>query len=132
MRVGEYVRPGTRLLALVPLDSVWVVANFKETQLANMSPGNSTEIKIDAFPGVSIQGNVDSFSPASGAEFSLLPPENATGNFTKVVQRIPIKISLPPDHPLVGRLIPGMSVVATVDTGVPATTGDATAQSGTP
>jgi membrane fusion protein, multidrug efflux system len=129
VRAGEYVRPGTRLLALVPLSNVWVVANFKETQLTNMSPGNTVDVEIDAFPGISLQGEVDSFSPASGAEFSLLPPENATGNFTKVVQRIPVKIVLPPDHPLVGRLIPGMSVVATVDT---SPTGDTSARSDAP
>jgi len=116
VRAGEYVRPGARLLALVPLQSVWVVANFKETQLTNMQPGNIAEIKIDTFPDTPILGVVDSFSPASGAEFSLLPPENATGNFTKVVQRIPVKITLPPNHPLTGRLAPGMSVYATVDT----------------
>ncbi|HIF11335.1 MAG TPA: HlyD family secretion protein [Sneathiellales bacterium] len=116
VRAGEYVRPGTRLLALVPLQSVWVVANFKETQLTHMRPGNIAEVTVDTFPSKPFRGVVDSISPASGAEFSLLPPENATGNFTKVVQRIPVKIVLPADNPLIGRLAPGMSVYVTVDT----------------
>jgi len=123
VRTGEYVRPGTKLLALVPLDNVWVIANFKETELTKMTPGQDAEVMVDTYPDVVINGKVNSFSPASGAEFSLLPPENATGNFTKVVQRIPVKITLPDDHLLTGKIVPGMSVVVTVDTkpsGVPA------------
>lgn len=116
VRVGEYVRAGTRLLALVPLDDVWVVANYKETQLTNMRPGQPVMIEIDTFPDDPIVGTVDSFAPASGAEFSLLPPENATGNFTKVVQRIPVKITLEANHSLFGRIVPGMSVTASVNT----------------
>lgn len=116
VRVGEYVRPGTKLLALVPLDSVWVIANFKETQLTDMRPGQPTTINVDTFPENPVEGVVDSFSPASGAQFSLLPPENATGNFTKVVQRIPVKITLAPNNLLSGRIVPGMSVVVSVST----------------
>lgn len=116
VRVGEYVRAGTKLLALVPLNDVWVVANYKETQITDMRPGQPATIWIDTFPDNPIEGTVDSFSPASGAEFSLLPPENATGNFTKVVQRIPVKIALKPGHPLSGRIFPGMSVTASVNT----------------
>lgn len=116
VRVGEYVRPGTKLLALVPLDRVWIVANFKETQITNMRRGQTAEITVDTFPDTPLQGRVDSFSPASGAQFSLLPPENATGNFTKVVQRVPVKITLPDGHPLTGRIVPGMSVAVKVDT----------------
>ncbi len=115
-RVGERVNPGQRLLSLVPLQAVYVEANYKETQLTRMSIGQPVTIKVDAFPGARLRGHVDSLSPASGAEFSLLPPQNATGNFTKIVQRVPVKIALEADEPLRGKLRPGMSVVATVDT----------------
>jgi membrane fusion protein (multidrug efflux system) len=114
--VGERVAPGTRLLSLVPLQSVYVEANFKETQLTHMAVGQTARVKVDAFPGRSVSGHIDSFSPASGAEWSLLPPQNATGNFTKVVQRVPVRIALDIDPELRGRLRPGMSVVITVDT----------------
>ncbi|KIL99680.1 Membrane fusion component of tripartite multidrug resistance system [Paramagnetospirillum magnetotacticum MS-1] len=116
VRDGQYVRPGQMLLAVVPLGNVWIDANFKETQIGRMKPGNRAEIKVDAFPGAVITGTVDSFAPASGAKFSLLPPENATGNFTKVVQRIPVRIRVDPDSPLAGQLRPGLSVVVKVDT----------------
>ncbi|OIQ96599.1 putative multidrug resistance protein EmrK [mine drainage metagenome] len=116
VEVGEYVRPGTPLLSVVPLTHVWVEANFKETQIAHMRPGQPVGVSIDAFPGQEIAGRVDSLSPASGADFSLLPPDNATGNFTKVVQRIPVKILLDPGRALAGKLRPGMSAVVTVDT----------------
>ncbi|MGE5505626.1 MAG: HlyD family secretion protein [Actinomycetota bacterium] len=116
VRLGQYVRPGQQLLAVVPLAGVWIDANYKETQLAAMRPGQKAEITVDAFPGVTVTGTVDSFSPASGARFSLLPPENATGNFTKVVQRVPVRITVPADNPLAGRLRPGLSVVVKVDT----------------
>lgn len=119
VRQGQFVRPGTQLMALVPLEDVWVVANFKETQLTNIALGQPVEIEIDTFPGQTLEGRVESFSPASGAEFSLLPPENASGNFNKIVQRIPVKIVLERDNALAGRLRPGMSVVATVITGAP-------------
>ena len=113
---GEYVRPGARLAAVVPLRDVWIVANYKETQLTRMKPGQQVVVEVDTFPGVTVQGRVDSVSPASGSQFSLLPPDNATGNYTKVVQRIPVKIVLEPGHALEGRLRPGMSVVTRVDT----------------
>jgi membrane fusion protein (multidrug efflux system) len=116
IQVGQLVRIGEQLLSVVPLDTIYVVANFKETQIAGMRPGQPVEIEVDAFPGHTIAGKLDSFAPASGAQFSLLPPENATGNFTKIVQRVPVKIALPKDDPLVGALRPGLSVVASVDT----------------
>lgn len=115
-RLGERVAPGERLMTLVPLNAVYVEANFKETQLTRMAAGQTVEVKVDAFPGQTLTGRVDSLAPASGAEFSLLPPQNATGNFTKIVQRVPVKIALQLQDPLRGRLRPGMSVVAKVDT----------------
>jgi membrane fusion protein (multidrug efflux system) len=114
-QVGMYARPGQHLLSVVPLAGLWVDANFKETQIGRMRPGNTAAIAVDAFPGLEITGKVDSFSPASGAKFSLLPPENATGNFTKIVQRVPVRIRLDPGHALAGKLRPGLSVVARVD-----------------
>jgi membrane fusion protein (multidrug efflux system) len=116
VRAGQYVRPGTQVLSIVPLDTVWVVANYKETQLTRIAPGQPASITVDSFPGVVIGGHVDSIAPASGSQFSLLPPDNATGNFTKVLQRIPVKIVLDSGHPLTGRLRPGMSVIATIHT----------------
>ncbi|MGO8370607.1 HlyD family secretion protein [Rhizobium ruizarguesonis] len=115
IRVGQYVTSGTQLMAVVPLHAVYVVANFKETQLTYISPGQSVEIKVDSFPDISIKGHVDSVSPASGLEFSLLPPDNATGNFTKIVQRIPVKIVID-DEALSGLLRSGMSVEPEIDT----------------
>ncbi|ARO23144.1 HlyD family secretion protein [Rhizobium sp. S9] len=115
IRVGQYVTSGTQLMAVVPLHSVYVVANFKETQLTYVRPGQSVEIKVDSFPDIAIKGHVDSVSPASGLEFSLLPPDNATGNFTKIVQRIPVKIVID-DEALSGLLRSGMSVEPQVDT----------------
>ncbi|EJT07008.1 HlyD family secretion protein [Rhizobium sp. CCGE 510] len=115
IRVGQYVTSGTQLMAVVPLHAVYVVANFKETQLTYISPGQSVEIKVDSFPDISIKGHVDSVSPASGLEFSLLPPDNATGNFTKIVQRIPVKIVID-DQALIGLLRSGMSVEPEIDT----------------
>lgn len=114
---GQYVSPGVIMMSIVPVDDVWVDANFKETQLAAMGPGQPVEIEVDAMPGLVLHGTVESFSPASGALFSLLPPENASGNFTKVVQRIPVKIRLDSAETK-GRLVPGLSVVVTVDTSV--------------
>lgn len=116
VRTGQFVRPGTHLMALVPTETPWIVANFKETQLTRMKPGQQVEISVDTYPDVTLKGLIESLSPASGAEFSLLPPENATGNFSKIVQRIPIKITLPDNHALDGLLRPGMSVVVSVDT----------------
>ncbi|PDT05393.1 hemolysin D [Rhizobium chutanense] len=115
IRVGQYVTSGTQLMAVVPLHAVYVVANFKETQLTHISPGQPVEIKVDSFPDISIKGHVDSVSPASGLEFSLLPPDNATGNFTKIVQRIPVKIAID-DEALRGLLRSGMSVEPEIDT----------------
>jgi membrane fusion protein, multidrug efflux system len=115
VRPGQMVNPGTQVISLVE-DDVWVEANYRETQLTHVKVGDAAEIRIDAFPGVVFHGKVNSLSPASGSQFSLLPPDNATGNFTKVTQRIPIKITLDPDSRLTERLRPGMSVVVTVDT----------------
>jgi membrane fusion protein (multidrug efflux system) len=116
VQVGQYVRAGTQLLSVVPLPDVHVVANFKETQLEAMRPGQTVEITIDAFPSTVLHGRVESFAPASGSQFSLLPPENATGNFTKIVQRVPVRVAIPRDNPLAGLLRPGLSVEAAVDT----------------
>ena len=109
-RVGQYVRPGTLLLAIVPED-VWVVANFKETQIPDLHIGDSVSVAIDGIPGVGFRGRLESFSPASGAQFALLPPDNATGNFTRIVQRIPVKITLDPGQAGLENLRPGMSAV---------------------
>jgi membrane fusion protein, multidrug efflux system len=116
VRPGQYVSVGTQVVALVPLPNVWVIANYKETQMTRIRVGQPASVTVDAFPGVVLHGHVDSWSPGSGAEFSLLPPDNATGNFTKVVQRIPVKILLDPDPRAADLLRPGMSVVAAVDT----------------
>ena len=115
LRVGQFVQAGTQLMAVVPLDAVYVVANFKETQLTHVRNGQPVEIRIDSFHGTKLRGHVDSLSPASGLEFALLPPDNATGNFTKIVQRVPVKIVLD-DHNLTGLLRPGMSAEPTIDT----------------
>ena len=115
LRVGQYVQAGTQLMAVVPLDAVYVVANFKETQLTHVRAGQPVELRVDSFRAHTLHGHVDSLSPASGLEFALLPPDNATGNFTKIVQRVPVKIVLD-DHSLTGLLRPGMSAVPTVDT----------------
>jgi membrane fusion protein (multidrug efflux system) len=114
VRDGQYVHGGTQVISVVPLDSVWIIANYKETQLTHVAIGQPAEIRVDTFPGVVVNATVDSIAPASGSQFSLLPPDNATGNFTKVVQRIPVKLRIDPDNPLAGRLRPGMSVEATI------------------
>lgn len=119
LRVGQFVAAGTQLMAVVPLHASYVVANFKETQLTFVRDGQPVRIRVDGFPNVKLTGHVDSLSPASGLEFALLPPDNATGNFTKIVQRIPVKIVLDPS-PLAGQLRAGMSVEPTVDTKVTA------------
>jgi membrane fusion protein (multidrug efflux system) len=116
LRVGQYVQAGTQLMTIVPLQGAYLVANFKETQLTHVRAGQPVEIKVDMFPGVKAHGHVDSLAPASGQEFALLPPDNATGNFTKIVQRIPVKIVLDANSPLRGELRPGMSVDPTVMT----------------
>jgi membrane fusion protein, multidrug efflux system len=115
-QAGQYVQPGTRLLTLVPMQALYVIANYKETQLDRMHVGQAVEITIDAYPGETVHGHVDSLAPGSGAQFALLPPENATGNFTKIVQRVPIKILIDPNDPLHDRLRPGLSVLPTIDT----------------
>jgi membrane fusion protein, multidrug efflux system len=115
-QVGQYVKAGTQLLSLVPLQHLYVTANFKETQLTRMRPGQTAAVSVDAYPDVALEGRVESFAPGSGAEFSLLPPDNATGNFTKIVQRVPVRIALLEDSPLMGRLRPGLSVTVTVNT----------------
>jgi membrane fusion protein, multidrug efflux system len=110
---GQFVGAGSRLLALVPTQLSFVTANFKETQIASIHAGAKAEITIDAYKGEKFEGKVDSISPASGAEFSLLPPDNATGNFTKITQRVPVKISVPPE--VAAKLRPGMSATVTID-----------------
>lgn len=120
--VGDYVVPGQRLLAVVPLDGVYVDANFKETQINDLKPGTPVDIHVDAYPDRKVTGHITGFSPASGSVFSLLPAENATGNFTKVVQRVPVRVAIPAEITAQGWLRPGLSVVVTADT-----RGDATA-----
>ncbi|MBU9553354.1 HlyD family secretion protein [Burkholderia multivorans] len=115
VRVGAYVNAGTTLLAVVPLDEAYVVAHFRETQLARMRAGQPATIEVDALPGVRLRGHVDSVAPATGLTFAPIAPDNATGNFTKVVQRLPVKIKLERDQPDVARLRVGMSVVPSVD-----------------
>jgi membrane fusion protein (multidrug efflux system) len=119
LRVGQYVQAGAQLMAVVPVSAAYVVANYKETQLADVRPGQKVEIEVDTFPGHPLSGRVDSIAPASGQEFALLPPDNATGNFTKVVQRIPVKIILDPGSGVADLLRPGMSVYPTIDTKAP-------------
>jgi membrane fusion protein (multidrug efflux system) len=115
IRLGQFVGVGSQITTLTPLPHVWVIANFKETQLTHMAVGQRSEIRIDTFPGRVLLGHVMAFSPASGSQFALLPPDNATGNFTKVVQRIAVKIAIDDPADLVDRLRPGMSVIARVD-----------------
>jgi len=116
LRVGQYVQAGTQLMALVPLQAVYVTANYKETQLTDVRPGQAVTISVDMFPGATVRGHVDSIAPAAGQEFSLLPPDNATGNFTKIVQRLPVKIVIDSHDPLAGMLRPGMSVEPVINT----------------
>jgi membrane fusion protein (multidrug efflux system) len=114
--VGQYVQAGTRLMSIVPLDKLYVTANFKETQLALMRPGQPVSIEVDALDGITVKGRVDSVSPGTGAQFSLLPPQNATGNFTKITQRVPVRIAIEATPAVRRLLVPGLSVVVTVDT----------------
>src|SRR5207253_10610951 len=111
---GQVVQPGQPMMALVQTGEVWITANFKETQLSNMRPGQKAVVEVDAYGGKEFQGHVDSIAAATGARFSLLPPENATGNYVKVVQRIPVKIYLDPGQDPNYQLRPGMSVTPTV------------------
>lgn len=113
---GDYVNIGTNLINVVPLPKVYVIANYKETQLTHVAPGQPVEITVDSFPRERLRGRVERIAPATGAQVALLPPDNATGNFTKVVQRIPVRIQLDDNQPLLARLVPGMSVVTRIDT----------------
>ena len=116
VQAGDYVNVGSSLIAVVPLPQVFIVANYKETQLTHVVPGQPVDITVDTFPGEQMHGRVERIAPASGSQFALLPPDNATGNFTKVVQRIPVRIALDPNQPLLARLLPGMSVVTHIHT----------------
>jgi membrane fusion protein, multidrug efflux system len=116
LRTGQFVQAGTQLMSVVPASGAYVVANFKETQLTDVREGQAVDIAIDMFPGQLVHGRVDSIAPASGQEFALLPPDNATGNFTKVVQRIPVRIALDGDNNPLVALRPGMSVIPTIET----------------
>ncbi|HUI22187.1 MAG TPA: HlyD family secretion protein [Methylocella sp.] len=117
LRKGQLVQPGTNLLTLVPMGkSIYLVANFKETQIGEMVEGQAATFTVDAFGDHVFRGTIESFAPGTGAQFALLPPENATGNFTKIVQRVPVKILLDDHDPLIGRLRPGLSAEAVIDT----------------
>ncbi|GBQ85092.1 major facilitator superfamily multidrug resistance transporter HlyD/EmrA/FusE [Gluconacetobacter johannae DSM 13595] len=117
VRVGAYVHPGTALLAVVPTQLSYVLANFQETQLTHVQPGQSARVWVDTFPGQALRAHVDSLAPASGVAFAPIQPDNATGNFTKVVQRIPVKIVFDPGQPLAAKVRVGMSVEVEIDTG---------------
>lgn len=116
LRVGQYVQAGTQLMTVVPTSAAYIVANFKETQLTDVHAGQPVDIDVDTFPGHVYHGRIESIAPASGQEFALLPPDNATGNFTKVVQRIPVRIVLDAHSAASGDLRPGMSVQPSIDT----------------
>lgn len=116
VRIGQYVQPGTRLLTVVPVQNIYLEANFKETQIGRMTPGQPATLHVDALRGVDLHGVVDSFAPGTGAQFALLPPENATGNFTKIVQRVPVRIRVEADPQTRAVLLPGLSVTVDVDT----------------
>ena len=116
VQVGQYVQTGARMMDIVPLSGLYATANFKETQLGRVRIGQPVELTIDALPGVTLYGTVESLSPGTGSEFSLLPPQNATGNFTKIVQRVPVRIALDATPEARAVLVPGMSVTAEIDT----------------
>ncbi len=116
VKPGQFVGVGGQVTSLTPLPNVWVIANYKETQLTHMTVGARAEVRVDTFPGHTLRGHVLAFAPGAGSQFALLPPDNATGNFTKVVQRVAVKIAIDDADGLIDRLRPGMSVVATVDT----------------
>jgi membrane fusion protein (multidrug efflux system) len=115
VKPGQYVGVGSQITTLTPLPNIWVIANYKETQLTHMAVGQKAEITVDTFPGYTLRGHLLAFAPASGSQFALLPPDNATGNFTKVVQRIAVKIAIDDANGLADRLTPGMSVEARID-----------------
>lgn len=132
VRPGQFVNIGTQVIAVVTLPEIWVIANYKETQMTNIRLGQPATVHVDAFPDLKLTGHVDSWSPGTGSTFALLPPDNATGNFTKVVQRVPVKIVLD-HHPALGTLVrPGMSVEATIDTGAAPPESAASPTAGTP
>jgi len=116
VRLGQYVQPGTRMMSIVPVQSLYLSANFKENQIGRMRPGQPATIAVDALPDADIHGHLESFAPGTGAQFALLPPENATGNFTKIVQRIPVRISVDASDAERKLLVPGLSVTVTIDT----------------
>ena len=116
VRVGQYAQPGTRMMTIVPVQSVYLTANFKETQIGRMRAGQRASVHVDALSGKELHGVVESFSPGTGSQFALLPPENATGNFTKIVQRVPVRIRLDTDEQTRALLLPGLSVTVDVDT----------------
>lgn len=115
VRLGQKIRPGQQLMMIVPVEKSYVMANFKETQLAGIAIGQKVALKLDAFPKERITGRVESFSPAAGSRFALLPPENASGNFTRIVQRVPVRIAIDPGQPITARLAPGLSAAAKID-----------------
>ena len=116
VRLGQFVQPGQRLMSVVPVSDVYLVANFKETQISGMKIGQIAKVKIDALGGKPIDAVVDSFAPGTGAQFALLPPENATGNFTKIVQRVPVRLRLRAPEALRDHLLPGLSAAVSIDT----------------
>ncbi|MBP7701711.1 MAG: HlyD family secretion protein [Phenylobacterium sp.] len=115
VKVGQYVAPGTQLMGLVP-QAIWITANFKETQMKDVAVGEPVRVRIDALPGTTLQGKVERIGPAAGSEFAVIKPDNATGNFTKVVQRIPVRIMLDEGQEATARLRPGMSAIVSIDT----------------
>ncbi len=116
VEVGQYVQPGTPLMTIIPDNDIWVEANYKETQLADVKAGDSATVEVDGLPGKTFKARVDSIAAGTGATFALLPPDNATGNFTKVVQRIPVKVVFEKSQPDMDQLRAGMSVVTTIST----------------
>ena len=116
VRVGQYVQPGTRLLTVVPVNAIYLTANYKETQIGDMRAGQAVTVHVDALPGHELQGHIDSLAPGTGAQFALLPPSNATGNFTKIVQRVPVRIALDVTDDVRPALVPGLSATVDVDT----------------
>ncbi|MBR0896041.1 HlyD family secretion protein [Bradyrhizobium tropiciagri] len=116
VQLGQFAQPGTKLLTVVPTGQIYLVANFKETQVENMRPGQPAEISVDAYPNLPLTGTVDSFAPGTGARFALLPPENATGNFTKIVQRVPVRIRVDAPRAAAPAFVPGLSIEVSVNT----------------
>lgn len=116
VQLGQFAQPGTKLLTVVPTGQIYLVANFKETQVENMRPGQQAEISVDAYPDLKLRGTVESFAPGTGAQFALLPPENATGNFTKIVQRVPVRIRVDAPENAAPAFVPGLSIEVSVNT----------------